>query len=472
MARPQSPRRAPCRLQAAARLLALLAGASAARAAPVSSCSSTSICFSGGLSTGAVLQRAPARAALYGSVPPASAGAAVSVRLLSEDGAGYNKTFTATAGPDGVWKVLLDAMPAGGNFSATASTLRSGLRKRVADLTFGDVIFCAGQSNMWLPLWFTTDRNETTAAVAAGAYDNIRLWRGGLGETADGPNWLSPEGIEPGSDSGEALSNQWRHPRDVLAPNYIRDGEPWFWEFPSTCWYAAARLTDLLGAAAPPLGLMTVPVGGTMVEQWSSPAAQATCANVTCMCDGAPKGCTPYGPITPAGCPKNSDLFYGNVQPFVNTTVKMWLWYQGENNLEFDGGNSALGTGYGCLFPAMIAEWRALWAATPGTTDPLAPFGFVTLADGTDESFGVSMAGLRWAQTANYGVAPNPAMPNTFAALAHDAGDPWDAYQCADPDACCVERYTPLGAACEGDHRGQWSFDGTNWFQGCVANPP
>ena len=92
---------------------------------------------------------------------------------------------------------------------------------------------------------------------------------------------------------------------------------------------------------------------------------------------------------------------------------------QGENNLQYDGGNSADGTGYGCLFPAMIAAWRAIWSATPGTTPPDAPFGFVTLADGTDEAWGLSMAGLRWAQTANYGAVPNPAMPRTFAALGH-----------------------------------------------------
>ena len=48
---------------------------------------------------------------------------------------------------------------------------------------------------MWLPLWFTFERNETTARTAAGAYDNLRLWRGGLGKlgapTSSG-NWVAP----------------------------------------------------------------------------------------------------------------------------------------------------------------------------------------------------------------------------------------------------------------------------------------
>jgi len=120
----------------------------------------------------------------------------------------------------------------------------------------------------------------------------------------------------------------------------------------------------------------------------------------------------------------------------------------------------------------MIAEWRAIWSAAPGTTDPLAPFGFVTLADGTDEAWGLSMAGLRWAQTANFGHVPNPAMPNTFAALGHDAGDQWDADQCATPLSCCVPAWAPLGEKCIGDHRGEYAYWDTNWFMGQVHPRP
>jgi sialate O-acetylesterase len=117
----------------------------------------------------------------------------------------------------------------------------------------------------------------------------------------------------------------------------------------------------------------------------------------------------------------------------------------------------------------MIAQWRALWSATPGTTDPHAPFGYVTIADGSDEAWGVSMGGLRWAQSANYGAVPNPALPNVFAADAHDLGDPWDANECNQAGkSCCVTKAQPLGPDCVGDHRGEWSFDETNWFQGQV----
>ena len=175
---------------------------------------------------------------------------------------------------------------------------------------------------MWLPLWFTYTRNATLDSVRNGKYENIRLWRGGLGKL-DAPshsgNWVAPEGLEPGSDSDDALTNQWRHPLDV-AGEEIRPGEPWFWEFPALCWYAAQYLTDFLGDQAPPFGLMTVPVGGTMLEEWSSPETQDLCKNVTCMCMDS-KPCDPYQPLNEKNCTGNSAMWFGNVQPFVNITM-------------------------------------------------------------------------------------------------------------------------------------------------------
>jgi hypothetical protein len=63
------------------------------------------------------------------------------------------------------------------------------------------------------------------------------------------------------------------------------------------------------------------------------------------------------------------------------------------------------GTGYSCLMPKLVEEWRRLWSTTPGTTDPLAPFGLVTLPN-TGSEGGSDIGGMRWSQTANYGVNP------------------------------------------------------------------
>ena len=318
---------------APATLLLLLCAAAkvSSQVAPSLSCSSQGLCFASGLSTGAVLQRGPERAALYGSITGAP-GALVSVRLASVDGA-YAATFNATAAEDLTWKVLLDARPMGGNYTARATCSHGCTGRQAAaieDLTFGEVILVLGQSNAWLPLWFTYERNDTLRAVLAGQYSNLRLWRGGLGKL-EGPthsgNWVGPEGEEPGSDSGDALTNQWRHPLDV-ATVQIRASEPWLFEFPAFAWYTAQYLTDRLVGTPDeglPMGLMTVPVGGSMLEEWSAPSTQLQCRNVTCMC----KDCNPYQPLD-GNCTGNSALWWGNTQPFVNITLRHFWFYQGE----------------------------------------------------------------------------------------------------------------------------------------------
>ena len=46
-------------------------------------------------------------------------------------------------------------------------------------------------------------------------------------------------------------------------------------------------------------------------------------------------------------------------------------------------------------------------------TDPLAPFGIVSLS-AHDSEGAKDMASFRWAQQASYGTVPNDALPNTF----------------------------------------------------------
>ena len=61
------------------------------------------------------------------------------------------------------------------------------------------------------------------------------------------------------------------------------------------------------------------------------------------------------------------------------------LWYQGENNQIFSGGNET--AGYLCQQNALISSWRAAFSATAGTTAPDVPFGVTSLAGGGGEGF-------------------------------------------------------------------------------------
>lgn len=48
-------------------------------------------------------------------------------------------------------------------------------------------------------------------------------------------------------------------------------------------------------------------------------------------------------------------------------------------------GNSLTNVGYACMQRALIKGWRSVWSTVPGTTDPQAPFGIVTLASSGSE---------------------------------------------------------------------------------------
>lgn len=58
---------------------------------------------------------------------------------------------TAQVGDDGVWRVSLDAHPAGGPHEFTFSTPTGG-ELALHDVLFGDVVGCGGQSNMCVSL--------------------------------------------------------------------------------------------------------------------------------------------------------------------------------------------------------------------------------------------------------------------------------------------------------------------------------
>jgi sialate O-acetylesterase len=104
------------------------------------------------VSSGMVLQRdAPVR--IWGW---AKAGEAVTVAF-------QGKTYRATAGPDGQWRVQLPAMKAGGPYELKIDASNHLVLK---DILLGDVWFCAGQSNMELPMRRVRDKYPQEVATA------------------------------------------------------------------------------------------------------------------------------------------------------------------------------------------------------------------------------------------------------------------------------------------------------------------
>ena len=314
---------------------------------------------------------------------------------------------------------------------------------------------------MALPLLHTFHRNISRAAALAGTF-NIRIngLKGNM--NADQP-WIS--------NAGAAVAGTGTEQSNAL------------FQFSSTCYYFAESLLEEMelsrkssesssntSAAVPPLppiGLIHTAWGGSQIEAWLAPGARAQCAG------------------TAGAAGSGGSLWRSAAAPYLDTTLKGFLWCtstfarpapappqrqssyaadlcpffclsfarppatradQGENNCNGVMGNSAQGVGYGCEMPALVRVWRAAWSATPGTTDPLAPFGVVTLAAGGSEG-GPDIGGMRWSQSGNYGTLPSPEMPNAFLAHAYDLGDPWASSSSCQSWGCCWKGYNETACA-------------------------
>eukprot|EP01047_Picozoa_sp_COSAG01_P035614 COSAG01_NODE_2744_length_7150_cov_5.435116_2_plen_304_part_00 len=201
--------------------------------------------FFAGFSDHAVLQRGPGRAALYGKLEAGATGATVQISPGPADLTGGTVAAAARAyevaaqvSGDGTWKALLPPHPAGGVWSVTAKCQGCASEPRSAtlhNLTYGDVVYCGGQSNMWLPLLHTLTRNDTLAALRRGKYANIRLM---AGDSQDGLTFPWKTAAAAATDGS---CTDITHGGNVAGCSLFR--------FSAACYYYAEALTD----SAPPV---------------------------------------------------------------------------------------------------------------------------------------------------------------------------------------------------------------------------
>ncbi len=322
----------------ASTLLSLLSMCGA-RAASMDDSGPLSFGFASVFGDDVVLQR-DAITAVYGWGTP---GMSVTVTVTKEE-AGVTELAVPSArvATNGHWKAMLPAHAAGTGFTLTAKgTLASDTATlQLEHVAFGDVWFCSGQSNMELGLYYTFTRNESLAAVSSGKYDNIRIMHfdhnpvesplfvtnGSIATNyPDNSSWLAP---------AAAMKMKKNDCHGDNCPSEL-DG------FSAACWYFGESLTDRMVADLEdggrdtepvPIGLIQSAFGGTCIESWLSQDAQLGCSNITCTSNQS----WPYTKDTQAACAavksagssagSNAELYNGMVLPFVNMTVKGWLW--------------------------------------------------------------------------------------------------------------------------------------------------
>lgn len=282
------------------------------------------------LGSGMVLQRAPARAAVWGTAPP---GARVSVAV------GAAASATATADADGRWSARLPALPAGAHGAVNVSSAYGSVV--LDDVLFGDVFLCSGQSNMVFSLAQAYNASEHIAAANATKYRSIRLL------TAT-PTCGAPRADLP-------VEQAWAPAGAASVGNPKA-----FSYFSAVCWFAGKEIFDARGGDVP-IGLVTSAYGGTRVHQWSSADALRQCNQ-----SGAALGA-------------DSCLWDSMITPLLPMRLLGVFWLQGESdvNPSDDPAKTEPQRGasyYACQIAAMVRDWRAKFAA------PTLPFMWVQLS--------------------------------------------------------------------------------------------
>lgn len=270
-----------------------------------------------------VLQRGPSQAAVYGifqgnvtsepKINVTMVGEGQTITVQAEINTvhqpqympGYN-TYWTWPGPFPTWKALLPPQKAGGNYTITVScpscvNLDPSFRSaNITNVTFGDVIYCSGQSNMWLPVGHNFERNYTQNNITQlNKYHNIRIMAGNSG------------------NQGEPAFNPWMDAY-TAATTPSADQSCLLFQFGGTCWYTAQRLTDLWEANGDPIipiGLADTAIGGQRIEEYMDNSTVTQCSQRA-------------GENVPQW---DGPLWFKMVVPFVDMTVSSFLWYQGEN---------------------------------------------------------------------------------------------------------------------------------------------
>ena len=239
-------------------------------------------------SSGMVLQREPNSPSVWGL---AAQGSRVAIDITLNNETEFI-TENVVVGPDGVWRINLGMWPAGAGYSLHVINFLSDGTSQVvtlADVAFGDVWLCSGQSNME---WTVAGVRDAQAEIEAGAlYQDIRLLRIS--------NIFSTSPVEEvlGFDS-----QQWVRPsvQYLTAPS-----------FSAICLFYGEQLYDELEV---PIGLIDSSWGGTIIEAWSPPEVIQDC------------GVEDEGINEDAN--HNNYLWNSMIYPLRRMSMKGVIWYQ------------------------------------------------------------------------------------------------------------------------------------------------
>ena len=287
--------------------------------------------------SGMVLQ-ANASTTIYGDCPPAQcAGKTVQVTL---DSVVVGKSLLH--GENGTFSVEIGTHFASLTPHTLVVTVVGDGELGCVNLTnvlFGEQYLCSGQSNMELTV---SQCNNASAEIAAANHPFIRIAQVSM---------VSSRMAMPQLDATFSI------PWSLTTPTSIPS-------FSALCYYFGREMFDQLGGNTP-VGLVEAAVGGTYIQSFSTPSANAACNNTGLEptgwvpCPPQKPGQPPYSPWGGSNTP--SGLWNSMLHPLIYIDFRLVVWDQAEENLATDEAGV-----YTCLQDEMVRAWRSYWGSDLG----------------------------------------------------------------------------------------------------------
>ena len=262
----------------------------------------------------------------------ADQGSTVSVAVSWSD-----KTYSVSAGYDGLWKVAV-ATPAA-TFSPQWMTVTCGSDTvTIEDILIGEVWLCSGQSNMEMPLAGLPGQpieNSAEYIQEAYLYPEVRMF------TAKKTSSV---------DKQDNVYGQW----------WSADGGH-IGEFSAVAYFFGRELARELKV---PIGLIVPCWGGSCIECWMDREALLSVGLSDYNID---QNILTFAGTSPTTC--CTALYNGMIHPLRHYTINGFIWYQGCSNVSLVPVQD-----YARFQAAMVTRWRKLFDRTD------IPFYFVQIA--------------------------------------------------------------------------------------------
>ncbi len=226
------------------------------------------------------------------------------------------KTYKFRTKKDGRWVISIETPVA--SFEKQSITFSDGKITTLNNILIGEVWFCSGQSNMEMPLSGFKEQpiDKAEETIKSGDPENgIRMLK--------------------------VKRNAQEVPVTYAEGTWMLSSSKNLESFSAVAYFYALELRQKLNV---PIGIINSSWGGSSVEGWMSKSLVDSYSDYSSNQPFADNETTK----------KTSVMYNGMIQPFVNYTIKGFVWYQGEANVDRY-------KTYAAKLKDMVSLWRLNW---------------------------------------------------------------------------------------------------------------